>query len=62
MLQDGQSLGKRELTRPTDVHNHERRIHIGSLKNSIVADNVCKNPKQILEANEKLRSERGMPK
>ncbi|KAL7614328.1 hypothetical protein Lser_V15G06980 [Lactuca serriola] len=62
MLQDGQSLGKRELTRPTDVHNHERRIHIGSLKNSIAADNVCKNRKQILEANEKLRSERGMPK
>ncbi|CAH1437023.1 unnamed protein product [Lactuca virosa] len=62
MLQDGQSLGKRELTRPTYVHNHERRIHIGSLKNSIVVDNVRKNQKEILEANEKLRSERGMPK
>ncbi|KAL4577876.1 hypothetical protein LXL04_013991 [Taraxacum kok-saghyz] len=42
MLQDGQSLGTRELTRPTYVHNQERRIHIGSIKRSIAADNVSK--------------------
>ncbi|CAH1436884.1 unnamed protein product [Lactuca virosa] len=58
MLQDGQSLGKKELTRPTYVHNHERRIHIGSSKNFVAANTICKDPKQILEANEKLRSER----
>ncbi|CAI9271951.1 unnamed protein product [Lactuca saligna] len=58
MLQDGQSLGKKELTRPTYVHNHERRIHIGSSKNFVAANTICKNPKRILEANEKLRSER----
>ncbi|KAI3794369.1 hypothetical protein L1987_36999 [Smallanthus sonchifolius] len=32
MLQDGQSLGERNLTRPTFVHNQDRRIHIGSRK------------------------------
>ncbi|MFS8010102.1 hypothetical protein Hanom_Chr14g01293031 [Helianthus anomalus] len=35
MLQDGQSLGKRTLTRPTFLHNQDRRILIGSSKNSI---------------------------
>ncbi|KAF5769140.1 putative protein kinase RLK-Pelle-DLSV family [Helianthus annuus] len=35
MLQDGQSLGKRMLTRPTFLHNQDRRILIGSSKNSI---------------------------
>ncbi|KAJ0840428.1 putative protein kinase RLK-Pelle-DLSV family [Helianthus annuus] len=30
MLQEGQSLGKRQLTRPTFVNNQDRRIHIGS--------------------------------
>ncbi|KAF5754586.1 putative protein kinase RLK-Pelle-DLSV family [Helianthus annuus] len=29
MLQEGQSLGKRKLTRPTFVNNQDRRIHIG---------------------------------
>ncbi|KAJ9541301.1 hypothetical protein OSB04_027807 [Centaurea solstitialis] len=39
MLQDRQSLGKRQLTRPTFVNNHDRRIIIGS-SNSIGAPNV----------------------
>ncbi|KAI3798753.1 hypothetical protein L1987_34032 [Smallanthus sonchifolius] len=30
MLQEGQSLGKRQLTRPTFVNNQDRRIYIGS--------------------------------
>ncbi|KAI3794367.1 hypothetical protein L1987_36997 [Smallanthus sonchifolius] len=30
MLQEGQSLGKRQLTRPTFVNNKDRRIYIGS--------------------------------
>ncbi|KAI3794373.1 hypothetical protein L1987_37004 [Smallanthus sonchifolius] len=30
MLQEGQSLGKRQLTRPTFVSNQDRRIYIGS--------------------------------
>ncbi|XP_071707548.1 cysteine-rich receptor-like protein kinase 2 [Rutidosis leptorrhynchoides] len=33
MLQEGQSLGKRQLTRPTFVNNQDRRIHIGSSRN-----------------------------
>ncbi|KAJ0770710.1 putative non-specific serine/threonine protein kinase [Helianthus annuus] len=28
MLQEDQSLGKRQLTRPTFIHNQDRRIHI----------------------------------
>ncbi|KAK9062111.1 hypothetical protein SSX86_019296 [Deinandra increscens subsp. villosa] len=30
MLQEGQSLGKRQLTRPTFINNQDRRIYIGS--------------------------------
>ncbi|MFS8010107.1 hypothetical protein Hanom_Chr14g01293101 [Helianthus anomalus] len=30
MLQEGHSLGKRQLTRPTFVNNQDRRIYIGS--------------------------------
>ncbi|KAI3522300.1 hypothetical protein L1887_11831 [Cichorium endivia] len=42
MLQDGQSLEKRELTRPTFVNNLDRRVHIGSLKNSTAMGNVSR--------------------
>nr|XP_043634242.1 cysteine-rich receptor-like protein kinase 2 isoform X2 [Erigeron canadensis] len=42
MLQEGQSLGKRKLTRPTFVTNTDRRIHIGSSKNSIGIENAYK--------------------
>ncbi|KAI3798749.1 hypothetical protein L1987_34028 [Smallanthus sonchifolius] len=30
MLQEGQSLGKRQLTRPTFVNNQDRRVYIGT--------------------------------
>nr|XP_043634244.1 cysteine-rich receptor-like protein kinase 2 [Erigeron canadensis] len=44
MLQEGQSLGKRKLTRPTFVTNTDRRIHIGSSKNSIGIENAYEKP------------------
>ncbi|KAL4577864.1 hypothetical protein LXL04_013979 [Taraxacum kok-saghyz] len=39
MLQDGHSLGERQLTRPTYI-DHNRRIHIGSIKNSSATSNL----------------------
>ncbi|KVI01991.1 Gnk2-homologous domain-containing protein [Cynara cardunculus var. scolymus] len=56
MLQDGQSLGKRQLTRPTFVNNHDRRVNIGSA-NSNGAPTVWKKPKE-LEVNEQIHSEK----
>ncbi|KAI3747600.1 hypothetical protein L6452_10113 [Arctium lappa] len=56
MLQDGQSLGKRQLTRPTFVNNQDRRITIVS-SNSIGAPNDFKRPKE-LEVNEQIHSEK----
>lgn len=39
MLQEDQSLGKIQLTRPTFINNPNRRVHIGSSnKNSDVID------------------------
>ncbi|CAH1435490.1 unnamed protein product [Lactuca virosa] len=52
MLQDGQSLGERQLTRPTYIDNN-RRIHIGSSKNPIFTGSLSQKPKE-LEANEQL--------
>ncbi|KAI3514482.1 hypothetical protein L1887_12917 [Cichorium endivia] len=53
MLQDGQSFGERHLTRPTYI-DHNRRIHIGSIKNSIAIDNISQKQKG-LKANEQVR-------
>ncbi|KAK1410562.1 hypothetical protein QVD17_37099 [Tagetes erecta] len=36
MLQEGQSLGKRKLTRPTFVNNQDRRIYIGSSRPKVI--------------------------
>lgn len=55
MLQEGQSLGQRQLTRPTYVNNQHRRIHIGSSKNSLVTGNDYKKTKE-LEENQQPRS------
>lgn len=52
MLQGGQSLGERQLTRPTYIDNN-RRIHIGSSKNPIFTGNLSQKPKE-LEVNEQL--------
>ncbi|GJR60713.1 cysteine-rich receptor-like protein kinase 2 [Tanacetum coccineum] len=38
MLQEGQSVGQRQLTRPTFVNNQDRRIHIGIVE----AVKLCK--------------------
>ncbi|XP_071707547.1 cysteine-rich receptor-like protein kinase 43 isoform X2 [Rutidosis leptorrhynchoides] len=47
MLQEGQSLGKRQLTRPTFMNNQDRRIHIGSSRNSIASKTAYKGQKAI---------------
>lgn len=53
MLQDGQSLGERQLTRPTYI-DHNRRIHIGSIKNSIATGDLFQKQKGT-ETNEHVR-------
>ncbi|KAD7478578.1 hypothetical protein E3N88_01714 [Mikania micrantha] len=49
MIQDGKSLGKRQLTKPTFVHNQDRRIHIGSSKKTTGAPNAIYKSKESEE-------------
>ncbi|KAD7479175.1 hypothetical protein R6Q59_008018 [Mikania micrantha] len=49
MIQDGKSLGKRQLTKPTFVHNQERRIHIGSSKKTTGAPDAIYKSKESEE-------------
>ncbi|KAI3519035.1 hypothetical protein L1887_08010 [Cichorium endivia] len=56
MLQDGNSLGERQLTRPTYI-DHNRRIHIGTIKNSIATSNLSQKQKGI-EINEHVHINR----
>ncbi|KAI3722969.1 hypothetical protein L2E82_34218 [Cichorium intybus] len=56
MLQDGNSLGERQLTRPTYI-DHNRRIHIGTIKNSIATSNLSQKQKGI-EMNEHVHINR----
>ncbi|KAI3722981.1 hypothetical protein L2E82_34233 [Cichorium intybus] len=55
MLQEGQSLGTRQLTRPTFVQNHDRRVNIVFSKNSSASNHVYKN-KMELEADDREKS------
>ncbi|KAI3723808.1 hypothetical protein L2E82_35566 [Cichorium intybus] len=54
MLTNGQSMGNRQLIRPTFI-DHDRRVHIGSTNNPINLRNFSGIPKE-LDANEHLES------